>query len=199
MGGHPLKWERVQLSIPDTARRSSEGGIVKEKALLVVVLIGLVILAGCGGGGATAPTGIPAAPPGGAVSKATPTPAAIPRLEVPREYKVTEKTPQFFKEAIEKKTPIVVLFYTLDDTASNLVRTELKEAISDPNYVDKIVYIALDIKDHEKSARLAGEFGVGLIPHLSFVSAEGKVVKEYRGYVDSSVIKQNLYNLLQEQ
>ncbi len=192
-------WERVQLSIPDTARRSSEGGIVKEKALLMVVLIGLVILAGCGGGGATAPTGTPAVPPGGAVSKATATPAAIPRLEVPREYKVTEKTPQFFKEAIEKKTPIAVLFYTLDDAASNLVRTELKEAISDPNYVDKIVYIALDIKDYEKSARLAEEFGVGLIPHLSFINAEGKVVKEYRGYVDSSVIKQNLYNLLQEQ
>lgn len=191
-------WERVQLSIPDTARRSSEGGIVKEKALLVAVLIGLVILAGCGGGGTTAPTAVPGAPAGGAVKKATATPAATPRLEVPREYKVTEKTPQFFKEALEKKIPIVILFYALDDTVSNLVRTELKEAITDPSYVDKIVYIALDIKDYEKSARLAEEFGVGLIPHLSFIDSEGKVVKEYRGYVDNLVIKQNLYNLLQE-
>lgn len=172
---------------------------MKEKVLLVAALVGLVISAGCGGGGTTAPTGAPATPPAGTVKKATATPATIPRLEVPREYKVTEATPQFFKEALEKKTPIVLLFYTLDDNASNLVRTELKEAVSDPNYVDKVIYIALDIKDYEKSARLAEQFGVGFIPHLSFINAQGKVVKEYRGYVDTMVIKQNLYNLLQEQ
>ncbi len=171
---------------------------MKEKALLAAVLVGLVTLAGCGGGGTTQTTS-PGGVPGTTIEKSTATPATVPRLEVPREYKVTEKTPQFFREAIEKKVPIVVLFYTLDDTASNLVRAELKEAVGDPNYVDKVVYIALDIKDYEKSARLAEEFGVGLIPHLSFISSDGKVVKEYRGYVDSSIIKQNLHNLLQEQ
>ena len=172
---------------------------MKEKVLLVAALVSLVILAGCGGGGTTAPTGTPTPPAGGATQKTTATPATVPRLEVPREFKVTEKTPQFFKEAIEKKMPIVLLFYTLDDTASNFVRTELKEAVSDPNYADKIIYLALDIKDYEKSARLAEEFGVGLIPHLAFINAQGKVVKEYRGYVDNAIIKQNLHNLLEEQ
>lgn len=171
---------------------------MKEKVLLAAALVSLVILVGCGGGGATTPVGPTTVAPQGATQKTTVTPATVPRLEVPREFKVTEKTPRFFKEAIEKKTPIVLLFYTLDDTASNLVRTELKEAVSDPNYVGKVIYLALDIKDYEKSARLAAEFGVGLIPHLAFIDGQGRVVKEYRGYVDSAVIKQNLHNLLQE-
>ncbi len=160
--------------------------------VVIALLILLVVVAGCSQGTAPAEkeqqTSQTQVVPTGSV--------AIGKLPVPRTLKVDKKTPLFLKQALERKEPIVILFYTQRDYVSSKVREELQNVLNDPTFSGKVIFLLLDTEEYEKTSRAAEMFKVNLLPHLAIIDDKGTVVAEYRGYVDSEVIKQALYNVL---
>jgi hypothetical protein len=164
---------------------------LRVKAVVTLVILAIVV-AGCGGGGKT-----PAKEEKPAETKETTTAVAVEgRLPVPRELKADKDTPRFLKEAIESNEPFLVLFYMQEDYISDKVRQELRDVLQDPQFAGKVNVILLDTEDSEKTSKAAEIFKVSLLPHLAIVDSKGVVMAEFRGYVDSDVIKQSLYNVL---
>lgn len=167
---------------------------MRVKAVVALVILAIVI-AGCGGGAKT--------PAKEEVKKEATqneqSPAAVSvegKLPVPRELKVEKDTPKFLQEAIERKEPFVILFYVQEDYICDKVRQELREALDDPQFAEKVNVILLDTEDAEKTSKAAEMFKVSLLPHLAVIDSKGIVMAEFRGYVDKDVIKQSLYNVL---
>jgi hypothetical protein len=167
-------------------------GVLRKEALVVVVIVTAVLMAGCTIG-AEQPAEV-----GSGVEATTQQKIPVGKLPVPRGLEVTPNTPRFFKEALEKKKPIILLFYAEGDVVSSQLITEIQKAVSDPDYKGRFTLILLDTEDAEKSSRLAEEFGVNHVPQLALIDGQGTVQKEYRGYVDSTTIKQAMYSIINQ-
>ncbi len=167
---------------------------MRVKAVVALVILAIV-MAGCGGGAKT-PAKEEAEKEPAQAQKAPASVSVEGKLPVPRELKVDKDTPKFLREAIEQKEPFVILFYTQEDYICDNVRQELRKALEDPQFTDKVNVILLDTEDSEKTSKAAEMFKVSLLPHLAVIDSKGVVMAEFRGYVDKDVIKQSLYNVL---
>lgn len=159
---------------------------------MVIVLLSTFV-AGCGGGGATTGTTGTTTTASGATGT---TPAALQKtaLPVPRQVQPDAQTPLWFKDALAKKKVILIEFYSKGDPSSTKIRPEVQTVYE--KYSSDILLIILDTNEAEKSATLADQFGVSYTPQISIIDKDGKVVREFRGYVDSKVIDQAVYDAL---
>jgi thiol-disulfide isomerase/thioredoxin len=158
----------------------------------LVITVLSAFLTGCGGGTATS-NKTPTATAAGATGTV---PAALQKtaLPVPRQVQPDNQTPSWFKDALAKKKVIMLEFYSKGDPASNKIRPEIQAVYE--KYSTDILLIILDTKEAEKSANLADQFGVSFTPQISIIDKDGKVIREFRGYVDSKVIDQAIYDAL---
>ncbi len=166
-------------------------GVLRKETLVAVAIVIAVLVAGC-----TLGVEQPAEIGGG--EETAQQKVSIGKLPVPRGVEITPNTPQFFQEALGKKKPIILLFYTEGDVVSSQLITEIQKAVDDPEYKGRFTIILLDTEDAEKSSRLAEEFGVNHVPQLALIDGRGTVQREYRGYVDSTTIKQALYDIIHQ-
>ncbi len=179
---------------------SKWGKVLRKIVIGLLVVIVVLVITGCGGGEPTPSTevtpSISTSPAGGTTAT-----VSITKLEVPRKFTLSERTPTFFKEALEKKEPILLMFYSPTDIVSNKLREVVRKVNEDVDYQGKFILLLLDIDDIDKTFVLAEEFGVGDIPQLSILDAEGNVVREFRGeseYIDETLLKQVLYNIIKK-
>lgn len=170
--------------------------------IVVVSIISLLstFSTGCGGGATTTSgvptetTGAPTATPTAAPTAAAPAALQKKALPVPRTFQSNPQTPAWFQDALSKKKVILLEFYTKGDTTARKIRPEIQSVYE--KYSTDILLIILDTDEAEKSAALADQFGVSYTPHISVINKDGKVIREFRGYVDSKVLEQAVYDAL---
>lgn len=180
----------------------------KEVTVFLMVAIFAVVIAlfvsGCGGGGTETNTGANENQQGSNTQQTTQqttvsatTPLAEP-ITLPKKFEVDRTTPEFFKEALEKKRPLVVFFYSEEDTVSDMVRESIKNIAEKPQYSD-VIFLALNIKKPEHVFGLIKPLGVTYTPFVAVIDDTGTIVKEFSGYVDEKVLEQAVYDVVKGQ
>ena len=171
-------------------------GAVRVVAFVVALSVVTLGVVGCGGG--AAPTSGPAGQttqPGSNQSTAAPaTPAGIKPIQLPKKFEPDKTTPQFFKEALERKQPIVVFFYNENDTVSEGLRESLREISQDPKY-SHVIFLALDASRPDLVFGLAEPLGANYTPFIAILDSEGVIRTEYPGYVDRQLLEQAIYEV----
>lgn len=164
---------------------------------VVVAFLAGALLSGCGGGGATTESTAPGpnAPTGASTSTATQTSVVgIQPIELPAKFEVDKTTPLYFREALEKKQPIVVFLYNQGDTVSENLREVLRELSSDPRY-QNVIFLAIDASRSDLVYGLAEPLGANYTPFIAVLDAEGVIRSEYPGYVDRKLLEQAIYDV----
>lgn len=167
--------------------------------LLAFTVIFASAVAGCGGG---TPETKPAVDQSQnqdqqVQTTGTTTPLAEP-ITLPKKFEVGKTTPEFFKEALERKRPIIVFFYSENDTASDSVRENIKLVADKPQYSDVII-LALNINKPEHVFGLIEPLGVTYAPFIAVIDDTGTIVKEFSGYVDEKSLEQAIYDVVRNQ
>lgn len=167
---------------------------MKRVIPVAVVLILALILAGCGGGTEGTPAGTTSTVSGTTATAAGTATAQAPepRPTVPYSFVVRQDTPNFFKEALKKKTPIFLVFYTDDDPTSQAVMQEVKSVYD--QYNGAADFMSLKVGENDEISRLAQQFRIGFVPYVAVINRSGTVIFEKNGYVDSKVLEQAVYN-----
>lgn len=178
---------------------SKKGVRLRVKIVAVIgVFLTVVILTGCGGGAEELTTEVPKEePPGKVVQTEEGETAAVVEvtLPVPREFKSTDNTPKYFKEALDEKKPVLLMFYSDKGIDSLKQKDEIKYIFDE--YQNDVIFMLLSIEEAEKTSQLADEFNVGDVPHISIIDPNGQVIREFRGsFVDGKVIEQIIYDII---
>lgn len=125
----------------------------------------------------------------------TPTLLARP-IELPAKFEVNKTTPLFFKEALDKKQPLLVFFYKEGDTISDRVKKHVSEIADSPLY-SNVIFLALNIEKPEHIFGLLEPLGVTYAPFIAILDSTGTIRYEFAGYVDKETVEQALYNVSQ--
>ncbi len=157
---------------------------------------GVILVAGCGGGGGT--TGETTGTAGGttttASSTATPTgPAPVQKLPVPREFKLDKNTPEFFSRLLGYERPIFLWFYSNYDSVSQQVKVDIEELESNPDY-SSVIFRKVNIDKLGKWANLAGQLQVGYVPHLFVFDRGGLITSDMSGFIDAKTMENAVYD-----
>ncbi len=163
---------------------------MKKVALLFVAVVLAFLLTSCGGSSQVSSDSTDTA---SADSSGAPPPVEEPVLSVPRIFEVKPNTPQFFKDALKTRAPIMVLFYS-DDTISRDVLTEVNKIYADETYGGVVTFLLMKMGDSDRVTELAKEFAVGYIPHAAVLNRDGEVIFERKGYVDGELLEQAVYD-----
>lgn len=164
---------------------------MKKVALVIVALVLIFALTSCGA--ATTASGESTSTPG-----ATAAQAAAPRvLDVPREFKATENTPQFFQDALKEKEPLLVMFYS-EDAISQEVMQSVDELFQNEKYSGVVSFLLLKMNTEDEITELARDFAVGYIPFTAVLDRDGTVIFEKQGFVDGEVLEQALYSAVND-
>ena len=161
---------------------------VKKVALLIVALVLVLALTSCGA--ASTVSGESTATPEGST---TSTPAASVNQEIPRPFKVSENTPEYFQDALKTKEPLLVLFYG-DDVVSQEVAEAVSMLHDNQKYQGVVKFLLLKMDEDEETTGLARDFTIGYIPYVAILNGSGTIIFEKHGYFDTKVLKQALYN-----
>lgn len=167
---------------------------MKRKLLIAAVItVAAIIIAGCGGAPASEPAQQQSQQDQQQTEQPAPQLLAKP-IELPAKFEVNKTTPLFFKEAIEKKQPLLVFFYQEGDTISDRVKKNISEISSKPQYSD-VIFLALNIEKPEHIFGLLEPLGVTYAPFIAILDSDGVIRYEFAGYVDEQTIEQALYNV----
>jgi len=172
-------------------------GAVRIVAFVVALSLVTLGVVGCGGGAATTsgPAGQTTQPGSNqSTAAAQATPAGIKPIQLPKKFEPDRTTPQFFKEALERKQPIVVFFYNENDTVSEGLRESLREISRDPKYA-QVIFLALDASRPDLVFGLAEPLGANYTPFIAILDSEGVIRTEYPGYVDRQLLEQAIYEV----
>jgi hypothetical protein len=184
--------------------------------LTVAVLAVAMLAAGCGGGGdtakqETAKTGSTAAakpppPPTGTGDEGQLPP--VEETATAKPFTVSDQTPQSFKDLIELKTPIVVLFYTKADPASadtlsefgQVERRYANQAEFLKEGMDDVYSIASLPTNKQQAARdagnLADQLGVKFTPEVTIIDRNSMITYQHSGYIDAKTLEAELFKAL---
>lgn len=188
--------------------------------MMVMVLAVAMLTAGCGGGDtgggeAAAPSGGTAAEGGQAAPPPPPTASGekgqLPPVEetaTAKPFTVSAQTPDSFKDLIELKTPIVVLFYTKADPASADTLSEFAqvegryanqaEFLKEP--MDDVYRIASLPTGKQQAARdaanLADQLGVKFTPEVTIIDRNSMITYQHAGYIDAKTLEAELFKAL---
>lgn len=198
----PTLWDWVQPSGSLRQGGAFLGGrTLKTKvyvewfAAVAFLIFAMVLLAGCAAGGnqAKETTGTPEGTKE-QQGNTTPTVSLAKAIQLPKKFEADNTTPRFFKEALEKKKPLLVFFYTEGDSLSDSVRKSIKMIFEDSKY-SEVLFLALNIQKPEHVFGLIEPLGVNYTPFISLLNDEGIIVKQFRGYVDLKTLEQSLYEV----
>lgn len=185
--------------------------------LMVAVLAVALLAAGCGGGddtagqgtantGSTAAAPAPPPPPTGTGDEGQLPP--VEETATAKPFVVAEQTPESFKELIELKTPIVVLFYTKADPASadtlsefgQVERRYANQAEFLKEGMDDVYSIASLPTNKQQAARdaanLADQLGVKFTPEVTIIDRNSMITYQHSGYIDAKTLEAELFKAL---
>jgi hypothetical protein len=184
---------------------------LKKIAVSLAALILTIALAACSGGSTGA---IDDADTAGTKSvdqaRPAPAPAAAParkaEVRLPRPFEQKTTTPAFFLEALKQKEPLLVFFYN-DDPLSQDVMAEVKQASEHKNYAGAVKLILLRLPEagendpevlrvSQEAIKLVEEFSASYVPYMAVLNRNNQIIFEKKGFVDSLVIEQALYDAL---
>lgn len=104
----------------------------------------------------------------------------------------TSDTPKDYKDAVEQKRPIVMLFYVPGQADDSKVLASLQAlAPSFANYT----FLLYNYKNPTSYGNLSTLLGITYPPEIVLVRADGTVKKVLNGYQDQGSLNQQLVNL----
>lgn len=165
------------------------------KVALIIVAI-IFVLTGCGGAPSAEEISQTALQPSGQTTQTQTTQATPPvqPLQLPVAFKTDKTTPRFMIEALEKHLPIVIFIYKQNDSLSNILKENLKEAMKMFD-TSRVIFLALNSEKPEHVFGMFEPLGVTSVPFIAIIDGKGYIVREYSGYVDSKTLIQGIYDV----
>ncbi len=164
---------------------------MKKVAPLIVALVLVLALTSCGA--AEPVSGESSA----SVGSTTVTAALQVVLEVPRTFEISKNTPQFFQDALKKKEPLLVMFYS-EDAISEEVMRSVEALYKNEKYSGVVNFLLLEMDGGDEITELARDFGVGYIPFTAVLDRDGTVIFEKQGFIDEQFLEQALYSAVND-
>lgn len=107
-------------------------------------------------------------------------------------FKPNADTPQFFVDAINKKQPMLVEFFSGSDAISASMTQNVSEVQA--RYGGKALFILLDADNPQAYGSLSAQLPVQYVPQFFVFNKDSTIIRSFTGFVDKDRLDQALYD-----